>query len=85
MRSPTAPAEPYIPEEQRFHKVKENSSLVRDVSNHALINNDLDALRAYKKKKHASQQIETLGTEINNLKSDMSEIKDMLTQILTKS
>ena len=85
MRAPDAPAAPYIPAENRFPKVKENSSLVRDVSNHALLNNNLDALNAYKTKKKRSQQIETLGAEINNLKSDMTEIKQMLNQIIQKS
>ena len=85
MRAPDAPAAPYIPTEDRFHKVKENSSLVRDVTNHALLNNNLDALNAYKQKKKRSQQIETLGAEINNLKSDMTEIKQMLNQIIQKS
>jgi hypothetical protein len=84
MRSPEAPAAPYIPEERRFQKVKERGGLVRDITNGAIINNNLEALQAYRIKKQSSKQIEVLGDEINNLKSDMSEIKDMLSLLVTK-
>jgi hypothetical protein len=85
MRAANATAEPFIPDDERFAKVKENSSLIRDTGNHALLSNNLDALNAYKQKKKRSSQIETLGTEINNLKSDMVDIKAMLNQIIQKS
>ena len=84
MRSIDAPAEPYIPEERRYHKVKERGGLIRDISNGAIMNNNLEALQAYRVKKQSSKQIEVLGNEINNLKNDMSEIKNMLSLLVTK-
>lgn len=52
--------------------------LVRSKTNEgALINTDIDALHAYKKRKRQAQRVD-------ELEKDVSEIKLMLTQLLDK-
>jgi peptidoglycan hydrolase CwlO-like protein len=43
-----------------------------------LINKDNDALAAYKKRKRKEQSIEKFQDQINELRSDINEIKDLL-------
>lgn len=43
-----------------------------------LINKDNDALAAYKKRKRKEQAIDGIQEQINELRSDMNEIKDLL-------
>lgn len=43
-----------------------------------LINKDNEALAAYKRKKMKEQQLENVIEDMNNLKSDISEIKELL-------
>ena len=43
-----------------------------------LINKDNDALAAYKKRKRKERAIENFQDQINELRSDINEIKDLL-------
>ena len=43
-----------------------------------LINTDNDALNAYKNRKRKEAAIDTMQEEINTIKSDLQEIKDLL-------
>jgi peptidoglycan hydrolase CwlO-like protein len=43
-----------------------------------LINKDNDALAAYKKRKRKERAIENFQEQINELRSDINEIKDLL-------
>ena len=47
-----------------------------------LINTDNDALLAYKKRKQKERRIEEVRDEINALKSDVTEIKQMLKELV---
>lgn len=47
-----------------------------------VINKDNDALLAYKKRKQKERRIEEVREEVNALKSDISEIKEMMKQLL---
>lgn len=47
-----------------------------------VINKDNDALAAYKKRKQKERRIEEVREEVNALKSDVSEIKEMMKQLL---
>jgi hypothetical protein len=44
----------------------------------AVINKDMDALQAYKQQKAKSLQLNTMKTDIDQLKNDMAEIKELL-------
>jgi|688.fasta_scaffold02023_28 hypothetical protein len=43
-----------------------------------LINKDNDALAAYKKRKRKEQAVDKIQEQINELKTDINEIKDLL-------
>jgi peptidoglycan hydrolase CwlO-like protein len=43
-----------------------------------LINKDNDALAAYKKRKRKEQAVDRIQEQINELRSDINEIKDLL-------
>jgi len=44
----------------------------------ALINKDNEALLRYKKAKQKNQEIENLKHDVGNIKSELSEIKELL-------
>jgi len=65
-------------------KVKENERLVRDAGNFAILNTDRSALSSHEQKMEQLSRIKRQETEINTLKSDISEIKDLLKQLMTQ-
>ena len=69
-----------------YLKVEGHDSLVRDPSTMAIVNTDRNALIAYQKKKQKlldeKERISRHEQEINNIKSDISEIKQMLLTML---
>lgn len=56
--------------------------LVR-ASKGVLINKDNEALAAYKKRKHKERQVDEMQADIDTLKSDIQEIKELLKKALT--
>ena len=60
-------------------KVKDNDHLYRDVNTGAIINTDNSAFEKYKRSKLKFQNMEH---ELNYLKSEISEIKNLLKQLV---
>lgn len=56
--------------------------LVR-ASKGVLINKDNEALVAYKKRKRKERQVDEMQADIDTLKSDIQEIKELLKKALT--
>ena len=69
-------------------KVKGHSHLVRDLKSQAIINTDSDAYARYmaRKAKQAKKddEIREVVREVNEIKSEMFEIKDLLKKVLNK-
>jgi hypothetical protein len=69
-------------------KVKGRPELERDEYSKGITNIDNDAYTKYMKgalaRKQRNSSLEENTKEINNLKEDVSEIKDMLQQLLSK-
>jgi hypothetical protein len=70
----------------QFAKVEGHASLVRDTSSHAIICDNDDEYQAYRRrndiaKNHAKIVLEQKN-QIESLKSEVEEIKQMLIQIL---
>ncbi len=65
-------------------KVQENERLVRDGSNFAILNTDRSALSAHEQKMAQLRRVKAQEEEINTLKNDISEIKDLLKQLMTQ-
>jgi hypothetical protein len=67
-------------------KVKENVSLVRDMSSNAIINTNGADLNEYLRNRKIildrKSQIQNQSLEINTLKQDISEIKQMLAMLI---
>ena len=62
-------------------KIKGKEHLVKDEYSKAVINTDKDAYTLYKRRKTIMQ---TKNDEIQQLKSEVSELKIMMTQVLEK-
>lgn len=65
-----------------------NTTLVRDTTTMALINQDRNGLDNYLKKRQTlmaqREEINKAKSEINSLKNDMNEIKQILKQLIDK-
>ena len=74
---------------REYLKVDGHSDLVKDTKTHAVINTNKNAYVSYKKRLQEAQrqrdEIRTATREINNLKCEMHEIKDMLKKVLEKN
>lgn len=64
--------------------MKINDSYVRDQNSGAVLNIDNGALNAYKKQKAKMKRDNETAAEINNLKTEVSDIKSMLHLILER-
>jgi predicted transcriptional regulator len=65
-------------------RVKENENLVRDSDNFAILNTNRDVLTAHERKVVQLRKQKQQEEEINNIKRDVSEIKDLLRQLLER-
>ena len=69
-----------------YLKVDSDSSLVRDTSNHAIVNNNKTEfdkfLKLSEKKYKEKQEFENLKTDVNSMKTDLEEIKSLLKSIV---
>ena len=72
-----------------YIKVQGYSSLVRDTNTNAIINKDKSAYNLAKRRAEEAQrqrdEIRGATREINNLKCEMHEIKDMLKTLLDRN
>ena len=63
-------------------KIKDEFNLFRDSSTNAIVNTDMQSYNNYlsskKIKEEESKKIENIENEITTIKSDLSEIKDLL-------
>ena len=65
-----------------YIKVKDTPDLVRDNNNNALLNTSVESLDAYKKRKNSYLNVSKINEEINDLKNEFQEIKQMLTFLI---
>jgi len=71
-----------------YAKVKGHSNLVRDLKSQAIINTDSDAYARYMARKTKQQkkddEMRKGVREVNEIKTEMFEIKDLLKKVLDK-
>jgi hypothetical protein len=65
-------------------KVKDSPGLVRDMQTQAVLNTDINALEAYRRKRNKQQEIDEVLSDINNMKSDIDQIKSLMQRLLDK-
>ncbi len=58
--------------------------IVRDVETKALVNTNIDALKAYKLRKNQALDLLETKNKVNRLESEMTEIKQLLLKIVEK-
>ena len=75
----------------QYVPVADNPGLVRDVGSQAVLNTDADQLTAYKKRRDIAvsqqnvvQTVQTLQSDINNIKSELTEVKELLVAFLKR-
>jgi hypothetical protein len=64
-----------------YKTVKDDNSFVRDTDTNAILNIDNEALTAYKLRKNANVK---LKNDVDELKSELQEIKQLLKKMLDK-
>lgn len=71
-----------------FLKVKDKDGLVRDTSSGAIINTNVSEYQNYMKKRKAEtaikEQVDKNSEEIQSMKSDITEIKQLLISLINK-
>ena len=71
-----------------FVKVEGHTNLLRDVNSNAIINTNKTEYQLYMKRRKAREkqgdQLRNACKEINNLKSELREIKQMIKEIVKK-
>ena len=60
------------------------TTYARDTRSQALINSDHQGLLAYKTRREKSQKLQDLERDINTVKSDLLEIKELLSILLVR-
>ena len=72
-----------------YAKVTGKENLVRDERNGAILNVDNNALKSYKMARNNRikqlEKEERMENEIDNIKSDVSEIKNLLTELIKRT
>lgn len=68
-----------------FVKIEGEDRFLKNVYNQALVNTDVAGLKDYKNKKDLNRQVNDITGEINNMKTEMSEIKSLLQQLVNKT
>ena len=70
-------------------KVKDEVNLFRDATTNAIVNTDMQAYNNYinskKLKEQESKRIENIENELTDVKSDLSEIKNLLRKLANES
>ena len=71
-----------------YVQIKDNKNLVRDIESTALLNTNIEELRAYyaevEVKNKEIQEKQNLENKVDKLEQDVSEIKNLLRQIVTR-
>jgi hypothetical protein len=71
-----------------YIQVKDNPDLARDTNSHAIVNTNMSAYKQAIERSRAAQkqrdELRDAVRDINNLKCEMHEIKNLLLQIVDK-
>lgn len=68
-----------------YLKVKDHKHLIRDSGSKAILNTDMSSLLKRRKEKEVNVTLNSLTQEVNTIKNEFQEIKQLLKQILMKN
>ena len=66
-------------------KIEGENRFVKNTKNQSLVNTDITGLKEYKIKKEMTTKVNALSGEINTMKTEMSEIKSLLQQLVKQT
>ena len=64
-----------------YQKIENSESLIRDKTNSAILETDLDSLQLYRMRR---EQVKQKDIEIENMKSEINELKSLVKQLINK-
>lgn len=64
--------------------IKEDTNLIRDEENNAVLNTNVNGLEAYKKQRDKQRKVDNMVNDVDKLKTDLKDIKNLLEQLLNK-
>jgi septal ring factor EnvC (AmiA/AmiB activator) len=67
-----------------YYKVQDNPGLVRDSNNNSILNIDQNAIKRHQYVMSQKERQQKVESEINTIKQDISELKDMIRAALIK-
>ncbi len=67
-----------------YAKIVDHPTLIRDMGSQAVLNTDLTVVRRHEKRASDLAKEEARTHEINNLKSELAELKEMLKALTGK-
>jgi hypothetical protein len=68
----------------KYLKVEEEKNLIRDTYSKAILNTDESAIKRHETRIKQIEKEKIIDSEINKLKEDISEIKDLLLKLISK-
>ena len=71
--------------DNKSYIVKENTNLRRDGFSKAIINTDVGALKEHRQKAKLVNNMAETNNKVEKLEQELSEIKDLLKQLINKS
>jgi hypothetical protein len=60
-------------------KIQDNEDLIRDVGSNAILNSNMSSLEKYKARRNKERE---MNDDVQTLKNDMKEIKELLQQLI---
>jgi hypothetical protein len=68
-----------------FVQLENEDRFIKNIFNQSLLNTDVAGLKDYKNKKELARQVNDISGEINTMKTEMSEIKSLLQQLVKQN
>lgn len=68
-----------------FVRLEGEDKFVKNIRNNALINTDIGGIKEYKNKKEAALKMNAIVDDINNMKTEMLEMKNLLQQLVKQN
>lgn len=68
----------------KYVPIEGNPSLIKDTESKAILNVNVEAYKAFKKRRDEERKTRNAVNEIDNIKKDVNEIKDMLKLLLSR-
>jgi hypothetical protein len=69
---------------KNYVKIENSPDLVKDTNSGAVLNTNVQALEAYRKRREKNSKVDNLEDEINTIKQTVNELKSLMVAILSE-